>query len=807
MTRLSPLSLSTFPRHTLLPTNSVVTDMRTEFIITHLLTTGTITALARPDEREIADYITAGLSHPNSPPSNPVSLAANSTPPASAAGYSAAAGWGPSDEATTTITITAACPTWSDQAPTLVPSGWSYDTNTTSTSTYSNPLPPAPVSSIQPTWSPPADPITLDEQGGESTWGTLKQKTFPRWLDDSNGKPYEEAPWGDRTTKNSDATVKEDVPTTNVTRYYEWTVTRTQLSPDGVLRDMIVVNNAFPGPAIEANWGDWIEVTVHNAITGPEEGTAMHWHGMLQRGSQWEDGTPGISQCPIAPGESYTYRFQAEVYGTSFWHAHYSAQYTAGVSGPMIIYGPVQEEAPYDVDLGPVMLSDWNHIPYFSMVNNVVGTDLSKFPPASDDGLINGRGRFDCAKPSYSNNTDWLGTNLDSNMTWTCVDGSPRAKFRFQSGKTHRLRLVNGGADGKLRSVCASNLMLSLTLTAGVQKFSIDGHTMTVIATDYVPVVPYTADVITLGVGQRTDILVTASQPPMSSWWMRSQLPGQALCGGLGTPSGPGGTYPQVLAEVYYDVVPPGTTPTSTSTITSDISCENAPLTSTIPDYALAPSSKPFKIDLTLSLTLNETGNFNFLINDQTYHANFNDPMLFSAAEGTTSFPEDPEYNVYDTGSSPSILLNVTNATPFVHPFHLHGHTFFVLDVGGAAPPSSGPPPGVVVAGPPPTPPITVWSGSVINPSSPMRRDVQIIPAGGYMALQFEADNPGVWPFHCHAAWHLSGGLAVNLITRASEIAGSMPEGGVEGLRARSCAKWDAWQAAGGVADQIDSGS
>jgi FtsP/CotA-like multicopper oxidase with cupredoxin domain len=30
---------------------------------------------------------------------------------------------------------------------------------------------------------------------------------------------------------------------------------------------------------IEANWGDWIEVQVTNNIAGPEEGTAIHWHG------------------------------------------------------------------------------------------------------------------------------------------------------------------------------------------------------------------------------------------------------------------------------------------------------------------------------------------------------------------------------------------------------------------------------------------------------------------------------------------------------------------------------------------------
>ena len=30
-------------------------------------------------------------------------------------------------------------------------------------------------------------------------------------------------------------------------------------------------------PLIEANWGDYIQVTVHNKITGPEEGTTLHW--------------------------------------------------------------------------------------------------------------------------------------------------------------------------------------------------------------------------------------------------------------------------------------------------------------------------------------------------------------------------------------------------------------------------------------------------------------------------------------------------------------------------------------------------
>lgn len=114
------------------------------------------------------------------------------------------------------------------------------------------------------------------------------------------------------------------------------------MAPDGVEQSMIVVNGQFPGPLIEANWGDWISVTVNNEISGPGEGLSMHWHGLDQRGSPWMDGVPGISSCPIPPGGSYTYLFRADHYGTSWYHSHYSAQYTSGIVGPVVIHGPVQ---------------------------------------------------------------------------------------------------------------------------------------------------------------------------------------------------------------------------------------------------------------------------------------------------------------------------------------------------------------------------------------------------------------------------------------------------------------------------------
>lgn len=89
-----------------------------------------------------------------------------------------------------------------------------------------------------------------------------------------------------------------------------------------------MINGQFPGPAIEANWGDTIQVTVHNQITGPEEGTSLHWHGLLQKATPWYDGVPAVQQCPIAPEGSFTYQFRADLYGTTWYHSHYSAQYS-----------------------------------------------------------------------------------------------------------------------------------------------------------------------------------------------------------------------------------------------------------------------------------------------------------------------------------------------------------------------------------------------------------------------------------------------------------------------------------------------
>lgn len=57
---------------------------------------------------------------------------------------------------------------------------------------------------------------------------------------------------------------------------------------------------------------------------------------------------------------------------------------------------------------------------------------------------------------------------------------------------------------------------------------------------------------------------------------------------------------------------------------------------------------------------------------------------------------------------------------------------------------------------------------------------------GGHIVLQFQADNTGVWPFHCHVAWHVSGGLYINLLERPKDI----PRLLIPNIISESCQAW-----------------
>jgi FtsP/CotA-like multicopper oxidase with cupredoxin domain len=115
-------------------------------------------------------------------------------------------------------------------------------------------------------------------------------------------------------------------------------------------------------------------VTIHNNLTN-NNGTAFHFHGIRQYQTNYLDGVPGVTQCPVKlsfhipgtcsacnadilqPGQSQTYEFRLMQYGISWYHSHFSIQYTNGLNGAVHIRGPSSMN--YDVDLGPLLISDW----------------------------------------------------------------------------------------------------------------------------------------------------------------------------------------------------------------------------------------------------------------------------------------------------------------------------------------------------------------------------------------------------------------------------------------------------------------
>lgn len=434
---------------------------------------------------------------------------------------------------------------------------------------------------------------------------------------------------------------------------------------------------------IEANWGDTIQVTVNNKIENPEEGTTLHWHGLMQQKTQWEDGVPAVSQCPIPPGQSFTYSFRATPHGSTWYHSHYSSQYAGGLWGPMVIYGP--ETRSHDVDIGPVLLTDYFHRGYFDIVQDIEGTDLSLARPASDNNLINGKMNFDC-----SNNT----------LGGTCTDGAGLSKFNFTSGKSHRLRLVNAGVQG-------------------IQKFSIDNHTMTVIANDFIQVNPYNATVVTLGVsvqkswilgevndlsqvGQRSDVIVQGTGHSGEVYWMRSLL-AQGAC------TEPA-NQPLALAAIYYQNANTSASPNpKTSIAQADTTdpCTNDGMA--VPAYEIPVADPSTTINMAVNVSVNATGHLVWTINESSFRGNYNNPLLLLARNGNDSYPSDPQWNVYNVGSNQTIRVVVENQSPTSHPWHLHGHEMQVLSSG------DGP-----------------WDGSITNANNPNRRDVQILPAYGH---------------------------------------------------------------------------
>ncbi|KAI9758556.1 MAG: hypothetical protein M4579_003048 [Chaenotheca gracillima] len=543
---------------------------------------------------------------------------------------------------------------------------------------------------------------------------------------------------------------EKEFPTGRLRQYY-LNITEMALSPDGVLNpDGKVFNEQYPGPWIQACWGDTIEITVENNLR--HNGTAIHWHGIRQLQSMEMDGVPGVTQCPIAPGQKSTYKFRAMQYGTSWYHSHYSLQYGDGLLGPLTIYGP--SSAPYDEAIDPLLISDWRHRSAFKDFYLELGQ--GKGLPEMNSILLSGKGVYNCTAEDILSGS-------------TCGTPSSKYSLTFEKGTKYLLRLINTSVDN-------------------TYIFAIDNHWITVMSSDFVPIVPYRTDSVLVGIGQRYHVVIEAkpvnitSRPLPDEYWIRT-VPADN-CNSF-----PANAQPDervgILRYNEKSSALPNTTRGKFPTACSDEPYDK--LIPVLPWSIGKPSNEQeksiFQAGLTTATKENNWtlphGNFSrWDLGSSPLWLNFTDPTVLHTKQ--TIWKDDLVVVPQNYAADSWVYLIVTaTGFPFgaperrfvtaAHPIHLHGHDFAILQQSDKP----------------------YWDPLVnLKVNNPPRRDVALLPRNGYIVIAFKSDNPGSWLMHCHIAWHASSGLALQILERQGDI--KLDPTSMDSVK-ETCSTWNSW--------------
>ena len=520
-----------------------------------------------------------------------------------------------------------------------------------------------------------------------------------------------------------------------------------------------------------------LQVVVHVKNRLRTSGLTIHWHGLTQRMTTWMDGVAFITQCPINPLQSFTYRFRAHPSGTHWYHSHLASQRLDGLSGAFIIHAQ-KPSMPYFV----VDVRDW--FPWeartldastpFQKEVEYQGTGDMFFVDHSDRGysadavettavtfhssLINGRGRWN-------------------------ADPFPLTVFQVEHNKTYRFRVVNSAAEFAF-------------------EISIDSHMLTVVALDGSEIERQKVHGVMIFPGERADFEIDAIGKRSNRYWFRART--------LRIGSG-GSKIPNPIAD---NIVQETKAILSYEDIDGDVVADPSSL------YMRCTPITPCEIlncpyesyprhrhricrSIAETISTRSENTIRYLLGGQSSGAEFSELFLNIGFNWGSSINArrflDPTAPLYQTpnGATPCdqactkedigcfctntiqlpfnktiqmVISNYQKDFPYMghHPMHIHGHSFAVVKVG--------------------FPKINLTSGRIIRPNGditcsdplcldphwtnqrpnlnldrPPLKDTVVVPALGYVVLRFRSDNPGLWLLHCHAETHLEEGMVLVL--------------------------------------------
>lgn len=500
---------------------------------------------------------------------------------------------------------------------------------------------------------------------------------------------------------------------------FDWNLTWTMANPDGLAeRKVMGINGAWPLPVVHINKGDRIVARMYNGLA--DKDASLHFHGFFMNGTNYQDGAPSLTQCPVPPGESFVYNFTVEQAGTYWYHCHTTKCYPDGYRQALIVHdndeqytGPVDDEF-------VLTISDWYH--------NLVEDIPFGLPNMTIDDVTPDSFLF--------NETRGL-------------------KLPVQPSHTYLLRLINIGAFV-------------------AQYFYIEGHSFDIVELDGVYVEPVKAKAIYIAPGQRYSILLRTKDDARVNYPMVTVVDSPLL-----NPI-PAKLPLNMTNWLEYD----SHKPFPQARIPFNTSDEIVPQDdiSLVPQDRMPLLPEPdHEITMTLSMTYLEN-NVKYSFLDNITYTVPKVPLLYTAysataaaaaaANGTTS-PNNSSLvanpAIYGSNTH-TVLLNRGDVVQLVvnsrddgsHPFHLHGHHFQTI--------YRNPPLAALNslsdAKPVPFNP----HNHTAFPAYPPRRDTFVLPGYGSMVLRWVADNPGVWFFHCHNDWHLAEGMAAVFVDGPEDI-------------------------------------
>ncbi|KAJ7127292.1 Cu-oxidase-domain-containing protein [Mycena crocata] len=421
-----------------------------------------------------------------------------------------------------------------------------------------------------------------------------------------------------------------DAPVAVVAHKVTMNVVNAKLAPDGFTRSTVVVNGQYPGPPILINKGDSLSVTVNNKLTDPtmRRSTSLDLDGLFVTTPElYEEGSPGVTQCPIAPGASYTYDHGPIAQAGTFWyHSQLSVQYIDGFRGPLIVYDPADPQRHlYDVDdvNTIIQLGDWWHnttlspsmLPHYEAIGII---------PVSDSSTVNGVARY----------------NGGPAVPWSVVN--------VVKGKRYRFRLINESARN-------------------IVTFQIENHPLNIIEVEGSAVVPHTVSALDMLAGQRYSVVVTASQP-VANYWIQTPFVG-------GSPANNLNQNATLARAILRYAGAPKADPTTPMTI--------GPFPGALVEADLRPlvpqAAPPADVNVTLDLEV-VAGKAIWNVNNVSFVA----PKVPTLAKILAGASMEADFNITENTfifpANKTIQITLpSNDDDDAHPLHMHGQNFWLI--------------------------------------------------------------------------------------------------------------------------------